>query len=84
MVGAQVRGYQGDADISASAKHFPGHGDTATDSHVAFPIITHSRQQWEQIDAPPFKRAIAGGIDIDHDGAHQVPGARPTPATRPR
>ena len=64
MVGAQVQGYQDDADISSSAKHFPGHGDTATDSHVAFPIITHSRQQWEQIDAPPFKSAIARGIDM--------------------
>ena len=64
MVGAQVRGYQDDAGISASAKHFPGHGDTATDSHVAFPVITHSRQQWEQLDAPPFKAAIADGIDM--------------------
>ena len=64
MVGAQVRGYQDDAGISSSAKHFPGHGDTATDSHVAFPVITHSRQQWEEIDAPPFKRAIADGIDM--------------------
>ncbi|WP_082580688.1 glycoside hydrolase family 3 protein [Phycicoccus sp. Root563] len=64
MVGAQVRGYQDDAGISSSAKHFPGHGDTATDSHVAFPVITHSRQQWEQLDAPPFKQAIADGIDM--------------------
>ncbi|GAA4711863.1 glycoside hydrolase family 3 protein [Pedococcus ginsenosidimutans] len=64
MVGAQVRGYQDDAGISSSAKHFPGHGDTATDSHVAFPIITHTRQQWEQVDAPPFKAAIASGIDM--------------------
>ena len=64
MVGAQVRGYQDDAGISSSAKHFPGHGDTATDSHVAFPIITHTRQQWEQVDAPPFKEAIASGIDM--------------------
>ncbi|GAA2735613.1 glycoside hydrolase family 3 protein [Pedococcus aerophilus] len=64
MVGAQVRGYQQDAGVAASAKHFPGHGDTATDSHVAFPIITHTRQQWEQLDAPPFKQAIADGIDM--------------------
>lgn len=64
MVGAQVQGYQEDGNVSASAKHFPGHGDTATDSHVAFPIITHTREQWEQIDAPPFKAAIAKGIDM--------------------
>lgn len=64
MVKAQVKGYQDGANISSSAKHFPGHGDTATDSHVAFPIITHTRQQWNDIDAPPFKAAIAQGIDM--------------------
>ena len=64
MVAAQVKGYQEDGKVSASAKHFPGHGDTATDSHVAFPIITHTREEWEQIDAPPFKAAIEQGIDM--------------------
>ncbi|MFW5472729.1 glycoside hydrolase family 3 protein [Knoellia sp. CPCC 206450] len=64
MVGAQVAGYQEDGKVSASAKHFPGHGDTATDSHVAFPVITHTREQWEQLDAPPFKAAIDQGIDM--------------------
>ena len=64
MVAAQVKGYQEDGKVSASAKHFPGHGDTATDSHVAFPIITHTRAEWEQIDAPPFKAAIEQGIDM--------------------
>ena len=64
MVKAQVKGYQDGANVSSSAKHFPGHGDTATDSHVAFPIITHTRQQWNEIDAPPFKAAIAQGIDM--------------------
>jgi beta-N-acetylhexosaminidase len=64
MVGAQVAGYQQDGDVSTSAKHFPGHGDTATDSHVAFPVITHTRDQWERMDAPPFKAAIAEGIDM--------------------
>ncbi|WP_353952383.1 glycoside hydrolase family 3 protein [Knoellia sp. S7-12] len=64
MVAAQVAGYQEDGKVSASAKHFPGHGDTATDSHVAFPVITHTREQWEEMDAPPFKAAIAQGIDM--------------------
>ncbi|KGN40661.1 glycoside hydrolase family 3 protein [Knoellia aerolata] len=64
LVAAQVAGYQEDGRVSASAKHFPGHGDTATDSHVAFPVITHTREQWEQLDAPPFKAAIAQGIDM--------------------
>jgi len=64
LVAAQVAGYQRDGGVSSSAKHFPGHGDTATDSHVAFPIITHTRAQWESVDAPPFKAAIREGIDM--------------------
>jgi beta-N-acetylhexosaminidase len=64
LVAAQVAGYQRDGGVSSSAKHFPGHGDTATDSHVAFPIITHTREQWQTIDAPPFKAAIREGIDM--------------------
>ncbi|MBW8730393.1 MAG: glycoside hydrolase family 3 C-terminal domain-containing protein [Terrabacter sp.] len=61
---AQVAGYQRDGGVASSAKHFPGLGDTATDSHVAFPIITHTREQWESIDAPPFKAAINEQIDM--------------------
>ncbi len=64
LVAAQVAGYQRDGGVSSSAKHFPGHGDTATDSHVAFPVITHTRAQWESIDAPPFKAAINEQIDM--------------------
>ena len=44
MTAAQVRGYEDDAGISSTAKHFPGHGDTATDSHYGFPVITHTRR----------------------------------------
>lgn len=64
MVAAQVAGYQEDGGVIATAKHFPGHGDTATDSHVAFPVITHTREEWEELDAPPFAAAIAQGIDM--------------------
>ncbi|RVU24317.1 glycoside hydrolase family 3 protein [Streptomyces antnestii] len=62
LVAAEVKGYQS-SDIASTAKHFPGHGDTATDSHFGFPVITHTREQWQEIDAPPFKAAIAAGID---------------------
>ncbi|GAA4893583.1 glycoside hydrolase family 3 protein [Tessaracoccus lubricantis] len=64
MVAAQVEGYQGAGRVSASAKHFPGHGDTAVDSHYGLPLITHSREEWERLDAPPFRAAIAAGIDM--------------------
>ncbi len=59
---AGVRGLQS-AGVSAVAKHFPGHGDTGEDSHYALPVVTHSRQEWERIDAPPFRAAIAAGVD---------------------
>ncbi|MFF3376962.1 glycoside hydrolase family 3 protein [Streptomyces sp. NPDC002680] len=62
LVAAQVTGYQR-ASVAATAKHFPGHGDTAVDSHYGFPVIEHTREQWNTIDAPPFRAAIRAGID---------------------
>ncbi|MEU4350889.1 glycoside hydrolase family 3 protein [Streptomyces sp. NPDC023838] len=62
MVAAEVRGYQ-EAGIAATAKHFPGHGDTTVDSHTGIPVITHTREEWERLDAPPFRAAVAAGID---------------------
>ncbi|MFE9306314.1 glycoside hydrolase family 3 protein [Streptomyces sp. NPDC006706] len=62
LVAAEVKGYQS-SRVAATAKHFPGHGDTATDSHYGFPVITHSREQWEKLDAVPFRAAIKAGID---------------------
>jgi beta-N-acetylhexosaminidase len=62
LVAAEVKGYQG-ARVAATAKHFPGHGDTATDSHYGFPVITHTREVWEQLDAVPFRAGIKAGID---------------------
>lgn len=62
LVAAQVRGYQR-SSVAATAKHFPGHGDTAVDSHYGFPVIEHTREQWSTVDAPPFRAAIRAGID---------------------
>ena len=73
---ASVAGYQG-ANVSATAKHFPGHGDTATDSHYGVPIINHTRAEWERIDAPPFRAAINARHRLDHDRAHRRARARP-------
>ncbi|TDD69598.1 beta-hexosaminidase [Actinomadura darangshiensis] len=63
MVKGAVGGYQA-AGVAATAKHFPGHGDTATDSHTGLPVIKHSPQKWAKLDAPPFEAAIAAGVDI--------------------
>jgi beta-N-acetylhexosaminidase len=63
MTAAAVQGTQ-KRDVSATLKHFPGHGDTLTDSHTGVPWIFHSREQWEQTDAPPFRAGIAAGVDM--------------------
>ena len=83
MVSAQVHGYQDDGRISAAAKHFPGNGDTATDSHTGLQVITHTRAQWDAIDAPPFKAAIAAGVDVIMSAHLLVPALDPSgdPAT---
>ncbi|WP_396448858.1 glycoside hydrolase family 3 protein [Actinomadura sp.] len=63
MVTGAVGGYQ-DAGVAATVKHFPGHGDTAVDSHTGLPVIRHSPAEWARLDAPPFKAAIAAGADV--------------------
>src|SRR5690606_18255776 len=59
---AQVMGFQGQ-NIVATAKHFPGHGDTDVDSHYGLPIIHHDRETLEKVDLKPFRAAIDAGID---------------------
>jgi beta-glucosidase len=49
--------------ILTTAKHFPGHGDTAIDSHLQLPEIPHHRERLEQVELVPFRSAIASGID---------------------
>ncbi|GGV11723.1 beta-N-acetylhexosaminidase [Streptomyces griseoflavus] len=62
LVAAEVKGYES-SRVASTAKHFPGHGDTVDDSHAKLPYIHHTRAQWEELDAPPFRAAIAAGID---------------------
>jgi beta-N-acetylhexosaminidase len=82
LVSASVDGFKS-ANVAATAKHFPGHGDTATDSHYGVPIINHSRAEWERIDAPPFRAAISRGIDTIMTAHIVVPALDPSgvPAT---
>ena len=46
----------------ATAKHFPGHGDTATDTHLGLAVIEHPRSHLDEVELPPFKAAIAAGV----------------------
>ncbi|MFD5870656.1 glycoside hydrolase family 3 protein [Streptomyces sp. NPDC060322] len=82
MVTAQVKGYQS-SGVASTAKHFPGHGDTSTDSHTGLPVISHTREQWAELDAPPFRAAVAAGIDSIMTAHIVVPALDPSedPAT---
>ncbi|WP_326795352.1 glycoside hydrolase family 3 protein [Streptomyces sp. NBC_01808] len=62
MVAAAVRG-QRRGGVASAAKHFPGHGDTGQDSHFLLPRIEHTLGQIHELDLPPFRAAIAAGLD---------------------
>jgi beta-N-acetylhexosaminidase len=58
---ALIQGLQG-GGVAASAKHFPGHGDTAVDSHLELPMVDHSRARLDEIELRPFKAAVEAGV----------------------
>ncbi len=49
--------------VLTTAKHFPGHGDTAVDSHLELPVLPHSPDRLAAVELPPFVEAIAAGVD---------------------
>ena len=51
------------AGVLGCAKHFPGHGDTTSDSHLDLPVLPHTRKRLEEVELPPFRAAIAAGVD---------------------
>ena len=53
-----------DQGVAATAKHFPGHGDTATDSHYGLPMVDKSIEELRETELKPFKIAIENGIDM--------------------
>ncbi|MFI6828609.1 glycoside hydrolase family 3 N-terminal domain-containing protein [Kribbella sp. NPDC050241] len=83
LTAEQVKGYQRDGRIVSTAKHFPGHGDTATDSHTGIPVISHTLEEWTRIDRPPFEAAIRAGIESIMTAHIVVPALDPAedPAT---
>ena len=69
-------------NVLACAKHFPGHGDTAEDSHLQLPVIPHARERLEQLELAPFRASIAAGIDSVMTAHLQIPSLDPDrPAT---
>jgi len=58
---AYMKGMQSQ-HVMANAKHFPGHGDTDTDSHLSLPIVNHSKEHLNDIDLYPFRQLIDSGV----------------------
>ncbi|MCM3040278.1 beta-N-acetylhexosaminidase [Paenibacillus motobuensis] len=59
---AATRGYQ-ENGVIATVKHFPGHGDTAVDSHLGLAVVPHDKERLHQIELLPFRKAIEAGAD---------------------
>jgi beta-N-acetylhexosaminidase len=78
---AFVKGLQA-AGVAACAKHFPGHGDTAVDSHHSVPVIGRGRAELEACELVPFRAAMAAGVQAVMTGHLLVPAYDPElPAT---
>jgi beta-N-acetylhexosaminidase len=71
LVAAYIRGARANGMLT-TAKHFPGHGNTATDSHVGVPIVTDDLEHLRAVDLPPFEKAIAAGVDAVMTGHVRV------------
>ena len=79
---AAITGFQNDAGILACGKHFPGHGDTDTDSHFALPTIRRPRAALDAVELVPFRAAIEAGVAAIMTAHILFPALDPTlPAT---
>ena len=85
LVAAWIAGARA-GGILSSVKHFPGHGDTAVDSHLALPSIAGDRARLDRVELAPFRAAIAAGVDSVMLGHLAVPALDPSgrPATLSR
>jgi beta-N-acetylhexosaminidase len=84
FVAAFVEGAQS-AGAIATAKHFPGHGDTATDSHRGLPVIDVARARLDAVELVPFRAAVKAGVGAvmtAHIGLPQVDPTQVTPLPR--
>ncbi len=66
-----------ESGVIATAKHFPGHGDTSTDSHYDLPIIPHNYERLVKVEIKPFQRAIRCGCPMIMVGHLYVPALDP-------
>ncbi|SEG52235.1 glycoside hydrolase family 3 protein [Paenibacillus sp. UNC499MF] len=83
---AAMTGFQ-DGGIASVIKHFPGHGDTETDSHAELPVVRHSLERLRSVELVPFRRAALTGAEAvmtAHVGIPLLSGGEPVPATLSR
>ena len=78
MVSAYIQGARG-AGLLTTAKHFPGHGDTETDSHLGLARVGGDLAHLQQVELPPFRAAIAAGVDAVMIAHVTVPAIDPDP-----
>ncbi len=77
FVAAAVRGYEKNRML-CTPKHFPGHGDTAVDSHLGLPMVTHDATTFARVDLPPFQAAISAGTRAIMTAHVELPAVDPT------
>jgi beta-N-acetylhexosaminidase len=73
LVAAQIRGLQ-EHGMLAAAKHFPGHGDTGTDSHISLPVLAAGWSRLDSVELVPFRSAIAANVAAVMSAHIAVPG----------
>src|SRR5580700_7004361 len=78
LVTAYIKGAH-QAGMLTTVKHFPGHGDTATDSHLGVASVNGDRAHLDSIELPPFRQAIAAGVDSVMVAHVTVPALDPDP-----
>src|SRR6202050_3043986 len=78
LVSAYIKGAH-EGGMLTTAKHFPGHGDTATDSHLGVASVNVDRAHLDSIELPPFRQAIAAGVDSVMVAHVTVPALDPDP-----
>jgi len=62
LAAAYIKGAH-ESGMLTTVKHFPGHGDTATDTHIGFAMVNGDQQRLDSVELPPFKKAIDAGVD---------------------
>lgn len=78
LVAAYIRGARANGMLT-TAKHFPGHGNTGTDSHLAVARVDEDLEVLRSVDLPPFRKAIEAGVDAVMTAHIRVPALDPDP-----